>query len=67
MGWPFDFQISKFRESQTLRSFLQADDFILAENIKLIDVLIEINCRKNKLLIGAIEPALKSLKKGRGN
>ena len=33
----FDFQISKFPESQTLRCFLQAVDFILAENIKLMD------------------------------
>ena len=60
--WSFDFQISKFPESQTLRSFLQAGDFILAENIKLIDVIKENNCRKNKLLIGAIESALKSLR-----
>ena len=37
--WSFDFQNSKFTESQTLRSFLQAGDFILAENIKLIDVI----------------------------
>ena len=58
----FDFQISKFPESQTLRSFLQAGDFIFVENIKLIDVIKEINCRKSKLLIGAIEPALKSLR-----
>ena len=42
-------------ESQTSRSFLQAGDIILVENIKLIDVIKEINCRKNKLLIGAIE------------
>ena len=62
--WPFDFQISNFTESQTLRSFLQAGDFILAENIKLIDMIKEINCRKNKLLIGAIEPTLKSLRMG---
>ena len=31
---PFDFQMSKFSESQTLPSFLQAGYFILAENIK---------------------------------
>ena len=38
---------------------------ILAENTKLIDVIKEINCRKNKLLIGAIEePPLKSLRMG---
>ena len=51
-------------ESQTLRSFLRAGDFILAENIKLIDVIKEINCRKNELLIGVIELALKSLRMG---
>lgn len=60
----FDFQISEFPENQTLRSFLQAGDFIAAENIKLIDVIKEINCRTNKLLICAIEPALKSLRMG---
>ena len=38
--WSFDFQISKFSESQILRSFLQAADFILTENIKLVDVII---------------------------
>ena len=57
----FDFQISKF---QTLRSSSQAGDFIFAENIKLIDVIKEINCRKNKLPIGAFEPTLKSLRMG---
>ena len=31
------FKFLNFPESQTLRSFLQAADFILAENIKLID------------------------------
>ena len=36
----------------------------MAENIKLIDVIKEINCRKNKLLTGAIEPPLKSLRMG---
>ena len=41
-------------------------DFILAENIKLIDVIKEINCRKNKLLISTIKPALKSLRMGGG-
>ena len=58
--------MSKFSESQTLRSFLQAGGFIMAENITLIDVIKEINCRKNKLLIGAIESALKSLRMGGG-
>ena len=40
MSRSFVFQISKFPESrkrQTLCSYLQAGDFILAENIKLID------------------------------
>ena len=37
----------------------------MAENIKLIDVIKEINFRKNKLLVGASEPALKSLRIGR--
>ena len=60
----FPLSNSKFPESQTLRSFLQAGEFILEEIIKLIDVIKEINCRKKKLLIGAIEPALKSLKMG---
>ena len=64
MEWSFDIQISTLPESQSLRSFLQAGDFILAENIKLIDVIKEINCRKDKLLIGAIESALKSLRMG---
>ena len=32
----FDFQIT-FPESQTLHSFLKAGDFILIENIKVID------------------------------
>ena len=54
------FQISKFPESQTFRSVLQAVTLFLADNIMLIDVIKEINCRKNKLLIGAIGPALKS-------
>ena len=58
------YKIFKFPERQTLRSFLQAGDLILVENIKWIDVTKEINCRKNKLLIGAIEPALKSLRMG---
>ena len=59
--WSFDFQISKFPESQF---FLHAGDFILAENIKVIDVIKEIGYRKNKLLIGAIEPTLKSFRMG---
>ena len=46
MTIPFDFQISKFPEIQT--SFLQAGAFILAEDIKLIDVIKEINCRKEQ-------------------
>ena len=50
-----DIPISKLSGSQTLCSFLQAGDFILAENIKLIDVIKEINFRKNKLLIGVTE------------
>ena len=54
----------KLPESQTLHSFLQAGDIILTENIKLIDMIKEINCRKNKLPIGAIEPTLKSLRMG---
>ena len=56
----------KFLNSQKarLRSFLQAGDFILTENIKLINVTTEINCRKNKLLI-AIKQAWKSSKMGR--
>ena len=33
-------------------------------DIKMIDVMKEINCRKNKLPIGAIESALKSLRMG---
>ena len=49
---------------EALHSFLQAVDFILAENTKLIDMIKEINCRTNKLLIGAIEPPLKSLRMG---
>ena len=60
----FDFQISKFLESWTSPLFLQAGGSLLAENIKLGDVIKEINCRKNKLLIGANEPALKSLRMG---
>ena len=51
----------KFLNSQ------KAGDFILAENIKLIDAIKEINCRKNKLLISAIEPALKNLRIGGEN
>ena len=58
------FQVPNVPESQTLRSFLEAGDFILAKNIKLKDVIKEINCRKNKLLLGAIEPALISLRMG---
>ena len=54
----------KFLNCQKARLcvLLQAGDIILAENIKLIDMIKEINCRKNKLLTGAIEPTLKSLR-----
>ena len=62
--WSFDFQISKFPESQTLISFLQTGDFILVENIQLVDVIKEIKCKKNKLLIGAIKSSMKSLRMG---
>ena len=48
----------------TRAGHLKAGDFISAENIELIDVIKELNCRKNKLLIGAIESALKSLRMG---
>ena len=46
-------EVPKFPESQTLRSFLQVGDFILAKNNKLKDLIKEIYCRKDKLLIGA--------------
>ena len=49
---------------QTLCSFLQAVDFILAENIKLIDNDKKLICRKNKLLTGAIEPVHQSWRVG---
>ena len=44
--------------------FCKQVTFTLAENIKLTDMIKEINCRKNKLPIGAIEPTMKSLKMG---